>query len=108
MNKALEQTGRQIEDAFRPERLTRTHILANGHKIKYLVESGRYDYHGACKALLTNAKQVEEAFMWLQDDSTRLNVEYDTYVHGLDPADYMMLGWINEQEENKIIKMEAA
>ena len=106
--KAIEQAEKQIADAFRPERRIRTSLLNNGHKIKYLVESGRYDFYDACNALLTNAKQVEEAFMWLQDDNSRMNVEYDTYVHGLDPDDYMMLGWINEQEANKIISTEAA
>jgi hypothetical protein len=41
-NKALDKCLAQIGDAFRPERKERQTTVISGHRVKALVEAGRY------------------------------------------------------------------
>lgn len=107
-NQALEAAKAQIADAFRAERKERTHALAHGHRVKFLAEDGLYAYFDACKALEVNAQVVFDAVQWLIDDNARMNVTYGVETHHLSPSDYVLSGWMREQEEKKIIALPIA
>jgi hypothetical protein len=95
-NQALNRALDEITDTFRPERKEKETILLNGHRVMQLVKAGRYSFENACIVLRTFPMDVREAFNWLQDDNARLNVRFDTDIHGLGPRDYIMVGWFNE------------
>ena len=94
MQKALDQIG----DAFRPERKERQAIILTGHRVKTLVQDGRYSFAEACRLLKLSKGQVAEAFKWLVADNARMNAAYNSEVHGMNAQDYFMLGFINHEE----------
>lgn len=98
-NKALENACDHIADAFRPERQQQTSNLFAGHRVKVLVDEGRYGFPEACRLLEVDAEQITQALKWLIDDNARLNATYDWYVHQQTPGDYIMVGWFKEQAD---------
>lgn len=103
-NPILERTLLQIQDEFRQERKDRKHILLQALRVKALVEGERHEFTEACKLMNITPPQVEQAFLWLQDDNVRMNIVYDSSVHSLKPHEYMMIGWFNDQANAKVIK----
>lgn len=100
---ALEKACEQISDAFREERKEYQRILSQGHHVKAMVAAGRYSFHEACKVMDVTAFQVRDAHFWLIDDNARMNVKYDVDCHHTYPADYIMAGWMTEQEEARVV-----
>lgn len=104
---ALEKALKHVEDTFRTERQEKLSIILTGHRIKKLVEDGRYDYHDAVKALGVNVGEVYAAHYWLIDDNARLNALYECEIHRQLPSDWIMVGWMKDEEEKKITKFSA-
>ena len=107
-NSALEKTVAIIEDTFRDERKAHQLILSQGHRLSMLVKGGRYSYHDGCKALGITAKQVSNSHKWLLDDNSRINAQYGIDYIGQSQNDWHVVGWMGEQEANKIVDMRAA
>lgn len=101
-NQALENAKAEIADAFRAERKERTHIIAQGHRVKFLVQDGGRGYYDACQQMEVTHPMVADAFYWLVDDNSRMNAKYEVSTHRMTPGDYIMVGWFLEQEDNKI------
>lgn len=95
MQKALDHIG----DEFRPERKDRKSILLQGHRVKTMVEAGRYSFPEACRLMLVDGHQVMDALNWLIDDNARMNVRFDTDTNYQQPHDYVMVGWFQDQSE---------
>lgn len=104
----LQKTIMHIQDAFRDERKKNASILLNAHRIKELVDNGRYDFHTACKLLKTSSLEVKTALLWMIEDNARLNSAYDTQVHAQPAMDYITAGWFHDQEGSKVVKISKA
>lgn len=103
-NQALTDACQHIEETFRPERKQRDQLLLNGHRIMQLVQGERYEFTEACLIFDVRVSALEEALGWLIDDNVRLNAKYETSVHHQSPLDYIMVGWMKDEEAAKIIK----
>lgn len=105
---AIENAIAHVTDTFRPERKAYTHTLCMAHHVKEMTEAGRYSFSYACKSMQVTSHDAEAALMWVVGDNARLNDIYDTDIHHLNPSDYILVGWMNEQEAAKIVPLIAA
>lgn len=97
-NSAFVKCCAELEDAFRPERKQRQHILSQGHHVHALVEGKRYGFAQACRLMEVDAMQIANALAWLQVDNARLNAKFGTDVHRLRDYDFALLSWMGAQE----------
>jgi hypothetical protein len=98
MTTAMQRAESHVAAAFRPERKERTAFILSGHKIKALVQAGRYPFPEACRLFGIAPGQIEEAHEWLRQDNYRLNRVYDTEVHGLTVEDLFMKAFFSHEE----------
>jgi len=94
MTKALDH----VSDEFRPERQQRRQIILQGHRVMSLVEAGRYSFPEACRLMEVDEQKITDAHLWLFHDNARMNDIFDTDIHFMSPADYVMTGWFAEQQ----------
>jgi hypothetical protein len=99
MTSAIDKALAHIEDAFRQERKDKLSIMADGHRVKFLVDRGRFGFREACREAGVDATKIKEAFDWFVDDNARLNPTHNSNVHKMDLCDYTVVGWFQEQEE---------
>ena len=98
MPTAMQKAELMIADAFRPERKERAATILSGHRIKMLVQAGRYTFPEACRLLEIQRGQVAEAYKWLDADNARMNRAYGTELYGLTAGDLFMKAFFSDEE----------